>query len=415
MEYDSQLNRMKSRKNGRRRTLSFFGRQKVEYRLFAEQKPRSRVEYWKRNRVLLLASTPILLATFLTRLWNLGFAPQFRTDELAENAVGSGIVLGTLHEPILLNINDFASSLYNHLAALSFTVLGLNPISPFYVLLIAGTLTVFVAIIMGKRMFNSLIAGVIAGMLLAFSFYAIVETSHRAWSISLTPLFATTATFFLYKSLQWKSPAQLFAAMFVTGLAIETHPVAIILPFVFVGFMLWSRGYKGLSVKKHLSFAILGLVLGSLPLLPAPYVASTNPVSAVSSSDWTGLYGGLSPAKYFDMLVQLFLAFGIVVSPVWYGFSNPVWFIPVVLFWAGVLVAIIRRNTADKLILTQFLAFLPYYSRGNSCTSPAVHRFHAPDGLRSNNIGDHGFRRRQMARLVEQNHKISTRPNSLFP
>jgi hypothetical protein len=358
---------------------SIVSRQKLEYRLVPRRDFKRRLEYWRQNRALVGISIPIILVAFFLRIWNLGYAPQFRTDELAENAIGSGILYGTLHEPVLLNINDFASSLYNHLAALSFLVFGLNPISPLYVILIACTITAFIVIVLARRMFNnSLLAGGIAGILFAVSFYAIVETAHRGWSISLTPLFATAATFLFYKALQTKSSTQVFAATFVTGLAIQTHPVAIILPIAFLIFLIWSKGYHGLSARKHLPLGVIGLVAGVLPLILAPYFNHVNPLSAVSHSDWTGLYGGFSLVKYSNMAVRLMQAFSVVVSPVWYGFTNPISILPSIVFSVGVLIAAIRRNTADKMVLSQFLVYFLVVPAGIATPAPRYIAFMLP-------------------------------------
>ena len=131
-----------------------------------------------------------------------------------------------------------------------------------------------------------MLAGALAGLLLALSPAHIVVNSHIAWSNCLTPLFTTLGLWLAHRAVTQDRPRLLVPSGLCFGLGLQTHPVgALLLPGVAVGVALarprWLSGpWPGL--------AILAALLGAANLLAA--------------NVWSGFegltYGGTVQAGY---------------------------------------------------------------------------------------------------------------------
>jgi glucose/arabinose dehydrogenase len=244
-----------------------------------------------------LAVLGVLLLAEAVRLPYLWEIPRF-TDETAEAGIGLSIARGERWP--LTNRDPYIGALWNFLVAGAFKLSGPSLYTPRLVVVILGVLTVIptwllamsaAEYVRGKDLAAALpasgdaasgraasgraafaltpslvrMAGLMAGLFLALAPAHIVVNSHIAWSNCVTPLFTTLALWLTHRALRMDRPHLLPWAGLVWGLALQTHPVAVLFyPGVALAVALtrpgWLRGRWPI-------LAILAAILGSANLL----------------------------------------------------------------------------------------------------------------------------------------------------
>src|SRR5439155_2046823 len=118
--------------------------------------------------------------------------------------------------------------LHSYLLVVGWRLFGLDPDLPRILALVAGVATVPAAYWLGREL-HSRAAGLLAAVLVAAMPFHILIASHVGWSHCLTPLFATLALAALARALRRGEGPALALAGLLVGLALQTHPLAVLL------------------------------------------------------------------------------------------------------------------------------------------------------------------------------------------
>jgi 4-amino-4-deoxy-L-arabinose transferase-like glycosyltransferase len=194
------------------------------------------------QRSLLMDSTIIVLLFLLALILRLPYlhdVPRYPWDELRESGVALSIARGEAFP--LTNFDSYIGALYNYLLAGAFFVFGEHPSVPHLVVAFICSATAPILYLFGKEI-DSRATGFIAAALFSCNAQQIFNGSHWGYSNSLTPVFSTLALWLSWRALKSKRPWSLLVGAFAFGLALQTHPSAIVLvPAIVITFFFDGR------------------------------------------------------------------------------------------------------------------------------------------------------------------------------
>ncbi len=189
-----------------------------------------------------------LLAVLLTlvgvavRLYALQLVPTL-TDETDEIQFALRIAGGGFAPAV--SVDTYNGPLHHYLMAAGLA-LGGGATWPRNLVMLLGALTVGLTYLLGVSLAAQQerggaagwvrLAGAIAAALLAVSFVPVVVNSHIAWSNATTPFWTTLTLVILSEARRQGRPTLLIAAGIAAGLAVQTHPTAMI---VLLGAAVW--------------------------------------------------------------------------------------------------------------------------------------------------------------------------------
>ena len=186
----------------------------------------------------LLAAALCFAAGLAIRQPELQHIPQF-TDEVVE-VQGAWKIVADGERP-LVGVDHYNGPLWSYLLAAAITIAGHDAEVPRRLICLAGALTVALTYLLGRQ-WGGRLAGVVGAGLLATNYAHVLINSHVAWSNSLTPLFTTLALICAARAFggevdsasterRWPAigaPGWLPATGLAAGLAMQTHPSAVV-------------------------------------------------------------------------------------------------------------------------------------------------------------------------------------------
>ena len=199
------------------------------------------------QRSLLIDATLIVflfLLALILRLPYLHDVPRYPWDELRESGVALSLARGEAFP--LTNFDSYIGALYNYILAGAFFVFGEHPGVPHLVVAFICSATAPILYLFGKEI-DGRATGLIAATLFSCNAQQIFNGSHWGYSNSLTPVFSTLALWLIWRALKRERPWSLLGGAFAFGLALQTHPGAIVLvPAIVIVFFFdgrqWFRG-----------------------------------------------------------------------------------------------------------------------------------------------------------------------------
>lgn len=141
-------------------------------------------------------------------------------------------------------LNDFRpylGAINNYILALCFKVLGLHYWIPRCIPLLAGTLTVTMTFLLGRRLFNDRV-GAVAAAMMSVCAYPVFFLSHVPWPNSLTPMFGMSSLVCFVLWLETQRAKFIAASALLLTLGVQSHPLVVTLaPGMVVLFALQGR------------------------------------------------------------------------------------------------------------------------------------------------------------------------------
>jgi 4-amino-4-deoxy-L-arabinose transferase-like glycosyltransferase len=182
------------------------------------------------------AVSAIVVVAAVVRMPELATVPRF-TDETNEIFLGWRIARGEALP--LTNGDAYIGSLFNYLVAAGFGVFEARLEAGRQVVMLLGALAVVPSYLLGRSVGGRAV-GLLSALLLAASATHIAVNSHVAYSHSLTPLFSTTGLWLLHRAVSRGSGPHLAASGLAFGLALQTHPSAVVIWPGLSIFLLWK-------------------------------------------------------------------------------------------------------------------------------------------------------------------------------
>jgi 4-amino-4-deoxy-L-arabinose transferase-like glycosyltransferase len=325
-----------------------------------------------RRRLPELLLLALLLALAAAVRWShLWLIPHF-TDEMRDVDLAWRIFAEGARP--LVSVDAYNGPLHDYLLAAALVLLGPSMYVPRLVMLVAGTATVGVTYLLGRAM-GSRLAGAVAAGLLATNFVHVLINSHVAWSNCLTPLFTTLAMLVVVQAVQRGSGWRLALGGLLAGLALQTHPSAVV---PLLGLAVWLP-----TQRRGRAFF----------RTPWPYLALALTALAVSNLVWFNLQtgggalanveerryaftGGADVAGYvtnvgrfgLGLAMMLSSEFGQKIDAGWRILAQPVVALWVALVGVAVLVAARRGQSLPLVVLGTAWLTIPYLNQSYGST-----------------------------------------------
>ena len=195
------------------------------------------------HRLDLILAAGLLLLAAAVRLPYLQLIPQL-TDETGDVLWALDIYKGR-HLPLTQN-DPYNGPVLGYLLAAAFWLFGVHVALPRLMMLLLGSLTVVLTYALARLLvppsnIQSLTSGLIAAGLMTTALVPVVINSHIAWSNCSTPFFVTLALLALAVADRRQSGPWLALAGLLVGVAVQTHPSAlVIVPGLVVWFLMGS-------------------------------------------------------------------------------------------------------------------------------------------------------------------------------
>jgi 4-amino-4-deoxy-L-arabinose transferase-like glycosyltransferase len=249
------------------------------------------------------AVSVVTAAAFAVRWPELASVPRF-TDEVFEIAIGSRIARGQALP--LVNVNPFLGSLFNYLVAGALLLVGPRLEAARLVALLCGALTVVPTYLLGRSIGGPLV-GLLAAMLVAVSATHIAVNSHIAYANSITPLFLTTGFWLLHRAVSSHSGPHLVGSGLAFGLALQTHPTALVIVPGVALYLLW---HGRALIGRWLFLAGVGALLMVANLLVFNFASGFSGLAEARRKSSIGLQGeALTPDAWAGRLLRLLWEF----------------------------------------------------------------------------------------------------------
>lgn len=304
----------------------------------------------------------LLLLVFAAalRLPYLHSVPRY-TDEVKEVMWALRIYWGE-HLPLAAH-NGYSGPIWNYLLAGLFAVFGPAPGMPRATMFVIGCATVVATYALGRAM-GGRTAGWLAGLLMATSYVPIFLNSHVAWSACAVPLLTTGALLASVEARRRSSGMLLVIAGLLVGLAMQAHPVGIL---VVPGLVLWmasSADGRRLIRSRWTLAAGAAALLAYANMLAFHAVSRLETVTTALDKLSDGVPGERSPRAYafaleaaLANLVDMLGARGhVALAPYVFDVRVAVWVGGLAIL--GLLLYAARRGASLPLIVTATVVVL---------------------------------------------------------
>ncbi|MFA6570608.1 MAG: glycosyltransferase family 39 protein [Bacteroidota bacterium] len=212
-----------------------------------------------RNWVLTVLVSLIIIGGFL-RFYNLSSQSYWMDEGYTMNAVMSILEHGST---VLDSGQNYSCPTYCYPTALLVNLLGNNPPSYRLLSVLAGLLFIIVIFFIAKKFFNRNIA-LLTSFFITFSYWQIAWSRQARWYTLFSLLFWLSIYFF-YQSLYSNKNKYLniFLTAIFTVLAVLTHGLGYLLPFIFIGWILIDQIFiqKKFDWKKSLVIIVVGAII----------------------------------------------------------------------------------------------------------------------------------------------------------
>lgn len=287
---------------------------------------------WQR-RVELCLLAAILAVAFVARYWRLAWIPGiFGGDEGEMGNEALQILNGELKNPFITGWLSHAT-LYFFVQSFSLRLIGATVYGLRLVSVVGGTLSVFIAYLLIRRLFNTRLALITAALLAVYNFH--IHYSRLALNNIFDAVFAPLVLLLVYAGLESRRAAYFAAAGLAMGLAIYFYHGARLIPIIVGVFALYLFFTERELIWKNL-LNFVWLALGALivagPLLYFFYLHPNDFMARLSQrgifqSGWfeKQIEGGRTGAQVLlEQLRRSFLAFNAVPDPTnWFGTGMP--------------------------------------------------------------------------------------------
>jgi 4-amino-4-deoxy-L-arabinose transferase-like glycosyltransferase len=269
----------------------------------------------------------------------------------------------------LVNDDAYIGALFNYLIAALFQLTGPSPLTPRLLVLTAGLLTIWLTYLLGREC-DGRWSGLLAAGLLTTAALHIIICSRVAWSHSLTPLPTTASLLLLLSALRRRQPAWLVASGLFAGLALQTHPTALVLPPTLAGTLLLDPlGRRWLRSPWLLATLAAG-TLGCLNLLWYNLIAQPGQALREANAYDYAFQVNSSPAAFGAVFLQYAVELVRIHGSVFGGRGRPNDYLldPAFLLTAGLLatgltLAVGRRRWSLPLLFLIASLLLPLFGR----------------------------------------------------
>lgn len=256
-----------------------------------------------------LLAALVTLAGAAVRLYALQLVPTL-TDETDEIQFALRIAGGGFAPAV--SVDTYNGPLHHYLMAAGLA-LGGGAAWPRSLVMLLGALTVGLTYLLGASLAAQLgdrrgagrattrvapmarLAGVIAAALMAVSFVPVVVNSHIAWSNATTPFWTTLTLVILSEAKRQGRPGLLIAAGIAAGLAVQTHPTAVI---PLLGAALWVAVTRPGWLRTRWPWLALGAALLMVSNLILYNVFTAGGSAEGAARRDYAFTGGVSLAEY---------------------------------------------------------------------------------------------------------------------
>ena len=215
------------------------------------------------------------------------------TDETEESLRAWAIAQGEIRP--LTNVDAYIGALWSYVVAGAFKLFGRSAETPRLLSLVAGSLTVGVTYLLGRRLHGPVV-GSVAALLLAANAVHVLVNSHVSWSNCVTPLFTTTAFWLLARALERPDrPLRLALAGLAWGLAFQTHPSVATMLVGAAAYAIWRDRRLPLRPGAWLAVVLLAVGYANVLVYNLASAASTpwsrrsgSARSTPAEPGWTG-------------------------------------------------------------------------------------------------------------------------------
>lgn len=282
----------------------------------------------------------------------------------------------------LVGWDSYTGPLFTYLLAFLFRLFGTSIVLPRLFVLIVGALTILITYYFGKAVARGdWRVGAFAAVLYASNAHHILFNSHVAWANDITPFFTTLTMLSYIVATRQNRPGWLIGAGVLFGLAVQTHPSAVLMAPAFVIDFLLHRRSRAFLRSPFPYLAVAGALVAYSPGLyynirtgfdslktasasnvvetaPSPGQALNNfiPQIALVGRVSLGSFDPASTAAFFaDPLLPAYLLVTLGAL-IWMARTGEIF--PLILFSSvTILLALFNRTTAipDSARYFQFL------------------------------------------------------------
>jgi 4-amino-4-deoxy-L-arabinose transferase-like glycosyltransferase len=211
----------------------------------------------------------VVLFAFFVRTYNINSLPPGVYPDEAVNGIDAITANAAHHWQVFYENNNGREGLFMNLIALSFSLFGISVVTLKIWSILAGTLTVLGMILLGEELFASRRGGIIAGFLIATSFWAI-NFSRISFRANLLPFVLVWTIFFLIRGIQKKKIIDYIFAGIFFGLGFHTYIAFRIAPLILIvlllAFIINRRRFLRTHLKEIAAFSVATIIV-ALPIL----------------------------------------------------------------------------------------------------------------------------------------------------
>lgn len=246
-----------------RNVLSDYVRYQPEHKLGRRQK-----------YLYLILGAVIVIGAFAIRTHHISSLPPGIYPDEAVNGTDAINAIETGHFRLFYPNNYGREGLYINLIALGFVFFGVSIITLKIWSIFFGTLTVLGMIFLGRELFRSWQAGLMAGFLYATTFWAI-NFNRIAFRANMLPFILVFSFYFLFKGLRTGKKMDYILAGVLFGLGTHTYiafrAAPAILIALFVALILAKKSFLK-TYWKEIAIYLLSMIIVALPILLTFYV-----------------------------------------------------------------------------------------------------------------------------------------------
>ncbi len=289
------------------------------------------------------------------RFWCLMEVPMFSDsadiDEVDEWLLSLSLLRS--NRILVHNVTGWIGPVFNYCLALLLSLTGIDIRVPRIFMAIVGGLAVIFTYAFASKMYDRRV-GLVAGLLLATAPSHIL-VGRVAWSAGLTPLFTSLGVLFLVEAHQ--DPRWLPFSFLMLGLAIQSHPVTMIVSAAIALYILFSAK-RWLKHRSYLLCAVALFLLGCWNI-PYYFLAESSGAMKAIASNPPGGWGYEEYDRLLNQNVINFLKF--LTTSKTYSVRKmvmkPHFYILPIVFITGLSFHDYRRGLGDKILLLLGIMF----------------------------------------------------------